>query len=523
MPHVKLIKLAKCGVSALLSLCRFYLEILQCVGTMNPVLFRDDDQELRFNSHQDRDHNTTLWYHRDTAEALGMHADIQEAFGYIGAESLLTMDYPSYPTLTSEFLSHFSMNITGPGDEEGKVRFRLGNQRHSLRLRVWNRIFGFRNPTQVYQQHDFRLFETWCLLTGENFLPTAALPVNKIASPLFRVIMRILGNTIWARKENSKPTKWELACVHGMLFRPDFEMNMGWEFLKHLKAYVSKQGEIWFGGMITRLAEHFDVNLDNYEYLGDGYIDRTYLLHAKVLVVSNRVVCSRIEVNGSMCTVPVSAEKMDLLHVPNWYETWTEVPRNADSPPDWNPYTNTRLRRRGRRVYGEDEEQEDYEEEEEDEGQEGNEELDGQDDVVMHEPQGLEWPAPPAGGPVWPAPTWQGPTWQDPRWQATGGASGSGGGGDQSTYNPDYSFYQNLCSKFEGWNTNFVEMRKSNEEVRKSLEEVKTSFEKRCKEEDDRREIRERRDQSLMTWAQTMGYNRPPSPGSEDPPQNYFG
>ena len=153
----------------------------------------------------------------------------------------------------------------------------------------------------------------------------------------------------------------------------------------------------------------------------------------------------------------------------------------------------------------------------------------------MQEPQGIEWPEPARQAweaSAWPAPTWQGPNWQDPRWQATGGASGSGGGGDQSSYNPNYPpFYYDLCTKFDGWNANFVELRKSyeevrrsNEEVRKSLEEVKTSLEKRNKEEDDRWEARNRRDQGLMTWAQGMGYDPPPPPGSEDPslPPSYF-
>ena len=101
---------------------------------MDPVEFKNDLQRLKYNSHYNRDHVATMWYHRPTTEALGMHADIQEAFEYIGASSLLTMDYPSYPALTSEFLSHFSTDIEGPNDSEGKVRFRLGNQRHSIRL-----------------------------------------------------------------------------------------------------------------------------------------------------------------------------------------------------------------------------------------------------------------------------------------------------------------------------------------------------------------------------------------------------
>ena len=175
-----------------------------------------------------------------------MHTDITEAFGYIGASSLLSMNYPTYPALTSEFLSSFDSNIDGP-NSEGRVKFRIGNQRKRLTLARWNEIFGFFNPTQNYDQAEFKLRETWCLLTGMNYLPTQALPMKRIASPLFRVILRILGNTVWARRENSRPTKRELACVHGMLFVPSITMNMGWEFLKHLDAYKLKEGEIWFG------------------------------------------------------------------------------------------------------------------------------------------------------------------------------------------------------------------------------------------------------------------------------------
>ena len=500
---------------------------------MDPVEFKNDHQEDNYDIQRGREHVSTMWYHRPTAESFGMHDDIQEAFGNIGAGSLLTMDYLTYPALTSEFLSSFDTDITGPNDTDGKVRFRIGNQKHSCQLRRWNRIFGFRNPTAEYLISHFNPELTWMLLTGMNYLPTGALFVKLIASPLFRVILRILGNTIWARTENSKPTKWEIACVYGMLFHPTIEMNLGWEFLKHLKKYKTKGGEVWFGGMITRIARHYEVDLDLYDPLGPSYINRHYLLHATVLALVDRQVSSRIEVNGIVHTIPISAEKMDLLYVPNWYETWTEVPRNEDSPPNWNPYTHDRLRRRGRRVYeGIDEQEEGQEEDEEQEDEEEQQNEERQDDVVMQEPQGFEWPEPARAEELstWPAPTWQGPNWHDPRWQATGGASGSGGGGGQSSYNPDYPpFYNDLCSRFEGWNANFVEMRKSNEEVRKSNEEVrksieglKTSFEKQNEEEKNRWEARNRRDQGLMTWARDMGYNPPPPPGAGDPPPDYF-
>jgi ATHILA ORF-1 family len=442
---------------------------------MDAIQFKDNAQRIQFNTQMDRSYVSTMWYDQVTAEGLGMHADIEEAFGYIGASSLLTMNYPTCPALTAEFLSSFSTDINGP-NSDGKVRFRIGNQRHSVHLKKWNRIFGFHHPTEGYNIDQFHLQETWSLLTGSDHLPTQALSVKKIASPLFRVILRILGNTIWARKENSKPTKKELACLHGMLFVPSVPMNMGWEFLKHIKDYESRDGDVWFGGMISRLAMHYEVNLANYSQLGLSYINRAYLVHAKVLVEINGVIHSRV---ASGHTVPIRASKMDLLHVPNWYETWTGVQRRANSPPGWNPDTNERLRRRERRVYEEEEEQE---------------------DVVMQEPMqflGLEW-------------------------QGNPGASGSGGGQNPEyppSYNPNYPpYYNDLCTRIGGWNTSL-------DEVRKSVDAVRTSLEERNKVEDERWEARNRRDQELWTWAQqNMGFPPHPGPGSDyPPPQNpYF-
>jgi ATHILA ORF-1 family len=326
----------------------FYLGILICIGTMDPVVFKKHDQQLQYNTHYARDHVSTMWYDQETAEACGMHEDILEAFGYIGAASLLSMDHASYPALTSEFLSAFECKIDKPSNTSGKVKFRLGNRTRKLTLAQWNEIFGFHNPTRNYITAQFKLKETWCLLTGMNHLPTQGLPGREIASPLFRVILRILGNTIWARKENSRPTKKEIACVHGMLFVPSVPMNMGFELLKHMEVYEGKDGEVWFGGMVTRLAEHFRVDLSLYEHLGPNSINRYYLVHSKALVDIKDVLHSRVT---SGHTVRLDASLMDLLHVPNWYEVWTGRARDQDAPPGWNPETNENLRRRERRAY----------------------------------------------------------------------------------------------------------------------------------------------------------------------------
>ncbi len=319
---------------------------------MDAVEFNNHAEQVMFNSQAERNHVATRWYDQDTAEGIGMHNDIMEAFEYIGASSLLEMDYPAYPALSSEFLSSLDSTIDGPSSM-GRVKFRLGNQTRRLTLAGWNEIFGFTNPTQDYHIAEFKLRETWCLLTGMNYLPTETLPMKKIASPLFRVIFRILGNTVWARRDNARPTKKELACVHGMLFVPRTEMNMGWELLKQLMISKEREGDMLFGGLITRLSMHFGVDLTHYQPLEPNYIDLQHLLLSKIIVDRHGILFSKEEY-GHM--VGLTAPRMDLLHVPNWYEEWTGRQRNHDAPSGWNPDTNVWLRRRERRVYDENEE-----------------------------------------------------------------------------------------------------------------------------------------------------------------------
>ena len=256
----------------------FILEfVVCCLCTMDIVQCSNHDMRARYNFHKDRTHMSTLWYSPYAAEELGMHQDIQEAFDNIGAGSLLSMNFPSYPALTSEFLASMQTSIDRPSNGNGYVRFRLGNIKRTMSLGTLNGIFGFPNPTEDYKTSWLGVERTWCLLTGQKKLPETTLRAGDIASPLFRVILRILGNTIWARRENSRPSEKEIGCIQGMLFVPRFYMNLGFEFLEHLRAYKRLNGEIWFGGMITKIAMCFNVDLTLYTSLETDFINRAYL------------------------------------------------------------------------------------------------------------------------------------------------------------------------------------------------------------------------------------------------------
>ena len=202
---------------------------------MDIVHCLDHDMRARYNFQKDRTHISTMWYSQYAAEELGMHEDIKEVFDNIGAGSLLSMNLPSYPALTSEFLMSMQTSIDKPSNGNGYLRFRLGNVKRTMSLTTLNEIFGIVNPMEDYMPSWMGVERTWCLLTGQKMLPETTLRAGDIASPLIRVILCILGNSIWARRENSRPSEMEIGCIQGMLFKPRFYMNLGFEFLEHLR------------------------------------------------------------------------------------------------------------------------------------------------------------------------------------------------------------------------------------------------------------------------------------------------
>ena len=265
-----------------------------------------------------RTYRSPRWYSEQEGRALCMHDDITQAFENIGATSLLTMGYPAYDALTAEFLASLKakeVDIT----KGGVFTFRLGNVNRQLSLEEWNEIFGFPRHSIDYRTNEFPLDHFWGRLTGEPSLPNGALPATHIASPLFRIILRILGNTLWARKENSRPTHRELSCLFNMLYSCRPKMDLGYELLVHLDNYKFYGGDLCVGGMIAHLAVHFGVDLDDYTPRAPLFIDRTHLVSVGVLERVGAEIHSKFK--GRFTAL--SALRMDLMYQPNWYSAWS--------------------------------------------------------------------------------------------------------------------------------------------------------------------------------------------------------
>ena len=191
-----------------------------------------------------------------------MHNAMVCAFEYMGCASLLTMSHASYPALTAEFLTTLGHDIKNAG-KEGTITFQLGNVERTMSLRQWNQIFGFSTPApKDYDHKRVPLLKMWRRISGQQDYNTKRARLHtEIASPLFRLILRVLGNTVYARKENSKPSDRELYFLFKALHNSGESLNVGWELLTHLMQYKGFAGELQVGGMIAHIATRFDIDL----------------------------------------------------------------------------------------------------------------------------------------------------------------------------------------------------------------------------------------------------------------------
>lgn len=158
--------------------------------------------------------DTARWYCRPDMEELGMHCGIVEAFDRLCAVRLLRTMHRHYPSLTGEFMA--TLEIPPSPAYEDVVIFQLGNRVRRLTLQQMSQAFGFTHTTTAFTVADPNII--WRYLTG-TAAPNPTTSFNRdIVSPLFRMILRVLGSIIWARPELQRPTHRETECLRCILF-----------------------------------------------------------------------------------------------------------------------------------------------------------------------------------------------------------------------------------------------------------------------------------------------------------------
>ena len=183
----------------------------------------------------------------------------------IGLWEFISTPYPTYRTLTYEFLSTYWH------DECNMLYFQLDGTRFEISGENLNLVCGFLNPDDEYGHYDYD--EPWSQMTpAEKFrFEEAIYHPNRerstkssiINHPTLRYLQRCMGYMIFGRDEMaSNINKRDNFLLYKMLNSQHFPTevrppDLGAQLLRHLDHITSVSsigGQISIGGFVTRLA-----------------------------------------------------------------------------------------------------------------------------------------------------------------------------------------------------------------------------------------------------------------------------
>ncbi len=250
---------------------------------------------------------------------LGIHLEIQKLCGNIGAHPLLQLNEPTYAALTSEFLASYKYQIHRGDRSSASLQFQLGNEARSLSLTQLNNIFGFPAVQEDESVTSEELSKFWYDISGFE-TPFVGAQACYVVHPVFRVIHRLLGNTIGARKEPSKIKEVEHRVLFCMVHerRIDLGHQLALKFGNDYKTATA----ICTGGLITILAKHFGIDLELYSATPSRLIDMNHLRSIGMVKKDRQEVSLRIfQTNTCMSFAPfrISTETKDC-----WYRRWVK-------------------------------------------------------------------------------------------------------------------------------------------------------------------------------------------------------
>lgn len=221
------------------------------------ITISDGDARARFASLKGRGVESTRFVNREALETLGMWDDIQRLFHSVGWGYILTMHAPTYEAQVLEIASTMSIkckNRTQPVS----ITFQLDGESRTLTTQEINVIYECprngrcESAVGLYNRDEF-----WRAMNNDQVsFESGKSKVSMIRNPIFRLIQRILGHTVFCRGESSNVRVEELNLLWGML--NDTHFDLGYALLKQIKRLENKEkGIISIGGMLTPLIDHF--------------------------------------------------------------------------------------------------------------------------------------------------------------------------------------------------------------------------------------------------------------------------
>ena len=350
------------------------------------IRFSNQNQVTQFGRIKTRKMVPTRYLDFDVLEALGIQADVEWLANQLGWNDFIHLIEPTYKGLTLEFLSTFEAQLfTGSRKSEGLCTFRLGNVDRELDLETANGIFGFpsdldENVPRGERQASFCHAAVFWSEIGSGYYDATKSKATGISNPALRIFHRFMAHTIFGRGDGGEnsASKKELVVLCAALY--NHPINSAGFMMGHLSLVGSKaSGDIAIGGLVTRIARYFNVNLDGRRDLIHPLPIGFDLLHNMKLLLNHH--------NTWYWALPHSDGKLLRLPCPERVtlqrrENWKIEPRHSDP-------TLAQLKTRGSSSRGgrtdEDEDEDDDDDDDDDDEVEAEDEDEDEDYAPGHE------------------------------------------------------------------------------------------------------------------------------------------
>ncbi|KAL6506209.1 hypothetical protein OROGR_024390 [Orobanche gracilis] len=207
----------------------------------------------------------TRWPDQECMNAMGIKDDVMKLLEKIGWAWTMTQKWATYRSLTLEFFSTLVIRHDPISHEPSALIFRLNNQDRRLTIQELENVYYLKTGGE-YHVNQFKCENYWRSMveypgSGRQYYVPKAAKGSSLRNPVLRYLHKVIANTIYGRKETGLITLRELYILTHMLHGTI--PATGAMLAEHFDDVATKpKGEIWVGGLITPIALHFGISLD---------------------------------------------------------------------------------------------------------------------------------------------------------------------------------------------------------------------------------------------------------------------
>ncbi|KAL6509126.1 hypothetical protein OROGR_023233 [Orobanche gracilis] len=207
----------------------------------------------------------TRWPDEDCMEAMGIKEDVTKLFDRAGWSDMMGEKWETYRSITLEFLATLTVKRDEHTRQPTDIIFRMKNEPRNLSIKELEKIYGVKRKGNYFINRE-QCEDYWRAMVeypGSESRPYIAKSAkgSSLRNPVLRYIHRVIACTIFGRKETGPISVREVYLIAHLL--DGTTPATGAVIANHFEDVATREkGDICIGGMITPIALHYDVDLE---------------------------------------------------------------------------------------------------------------------------------------------------------------------------------------------------------------------------------------------------------------------